>query len=520
MSEHRALSLLEIKSFDRDERVIEGIASTPELDRQFDIVEPMGAKFTLPIPLLWQHDHGQPIGHVEWAKATPEGIQFRARLVKVDDAGKLKDRLDEAWQSIKAGLIRAVSIGFSALKYHPLENGGRRFTEWGWHELSAVTVPACAGATIASVKAHIAETGKTDSAPPVLTIKRTASTLIKSSEKVMSTISAHPQGSAFVRTIQAMAATKGQMGEARQYAAARWGEGAAPVRLLKAAVSAGTTEPGNWGAEMAEYGAAEAEFFSLVRQQTVFGRLSGMRRVPANVRLTLQTSGATAAWVGETGPTPVSALSFATDRLETLKLAALVVISDELAENSSPEAEGVIRADLVRAMAEQLDLSFLNPANAGEAAVSPASITNSAPGSAATIDPEADIKALIADFDGELARAYIVAAPSVLAALSGAAFPNVGARGGDIKGIPALPSDAAGNVISLIDPGGIAYSEDTTEIMASQDASVQMSDDPLSGATQLVSLFQTNSTGIRLLKFINWRRVQTGAVRVITGVGY
>ena len=77
---NRAYSFITIKSVDEDERVIEGIASTPSPDRMGDIVNPMGAKFELPLPLLWQHDHASPIGHVVEAKATKDGITFKAKL--------------------------------------------------------------------------------------------------------------------------------------------------------------------------------------------------------------------------------------------------------------------------------------------------------------------------------------------------------------------------------------------------------------------------------------------------------
>ena len=149
----RAYSILTLKaSADGDERVIEGVASTPTPDRMGDIVEPMGAKFALPMPLLWQHDHSKPVGFVEFAEPTEEGIPFRARLAEVTEAGALKDRIEEAWQSVKAGLVRGVSIGFQALEYSFLDTGGIRFSAWEWVELSLVTVPANAEATIQNIK--------------------------------------------------------------------------------------------------------------------------------------------------------------------------------------------------------------------------------------------------------------------------------------------------------------------------------------------------------------------------------
>lgn len=150
----RAYSLLEIKQVDEESRVIEGIASTPTPDRMGDVVEPMGAKFALPMPLLHQHDHNRPVGHVEFAEPTSKGIPFRAKLVTVDEPGELKDRVDLAWQEVKAGLVRAVSIGFRAIgdQVERLKEGGLRFKEWEWLELSLVTIPANSEATITTIK--------------------------------------------------------------------------------------------------------------------------------------------------------------------------------------------------------------------------------------------------------------------------------------------------------------------------------------------------------------------------------
>ena len=148
----RAYSVLHVKAVDDGARVIEGIASTPTPDRMGDIVEPMGAKFALPMPLLWQHEHTAPIGHVEFAKPTRKGIPFKARLARVDEPGVLKDRLDEAWQSIRAGLVRAVSIGFRALEWSRMDDGNYHFKSWEWLELSAVTIPANADASITTIK--------------------------------------------------------------------------------------------------------------------------------------------------------------------------------------------------------------------------------------------------------------------------------------------------------------------------------------------------------------------------------
>lgn len=153
MTNQVAYSLLTVKSVNDDVREISGMASTPETDRMGDIVDPMGATFAREIPLLWQHRHDQPIGVTQLGKATKAGIPFRATIAKSAEPGPLRDLLDFAWQSIKAGLVRGVSIGFRSIAHEVLDTGGLRFTQYEIYELSAVTIPTNASATIQTIKA-------------------------------------------------------------------------------------------------------------------------------------------------------------------------------------------------------------------------------------------------------------------------------------------------------------------------------------------------------------------------------
>lgn len=153
MNKQIAYSLLEVKALDEAKREITGIATTPEPDRVGDIVEPLGVKFTNPLPLLWQHQHDKPVGSVKFDRPTKSGISFTAKVALIEEPGPLKDLVDMAWQAVKAQLVRGVSIGFRALEYSYMESGGIRFTESEVYELSLVTIPANAAATIQSIKA-------------------------------------------------------------------------------------------------------------------------------------------------------------------------------------------------------------------------------------------------------------------------------------------------------------------------------------------------------------------------------
>jgi len=153
---NRAFSKLEIKSIDEDRRELSGWATTPQIDRVNDIIDPLGCTFANPAVLLWQHQHDAPIGTVTFDAPTAQGVRFTARIPKVSESSPFKDRVDEAWATVKYQVVRSVSIGFRPLPggYQPLPDGGVRYTAIEILELSLVSVPANPGAQIVESKAH------------------------------------------------------------------------------------------------------------------------------------------------------------------------------------------------------------------------------------------------------------------------------------------------------------------------------------------------------------------------------
>jgi len=148
----KAFSALVIKSIDEEQRIVEGIATTPTLDRVKDSIKPEGMRYAKEIPLLLNHKPDQPVGNVSLGKATSKGIPFRAQIAKVDEPGIVKDRTDEAWHSVKAKLMKGVSIGFIPDDYEPNKAGGLDFTSAEIHELSLVTIPCNPEAVITAFK--------------------------------------------------------------------------------------------------------------------------------------------------------------------------------------------------------------------------------------------------------------------------------------------------------------------------------------------------------------------------------
>lgn len=150
----RAVATWVTKSLDDEARTIEGIASSASPDLAGDVLVSRGAVFSLPLPLLMQHDRRQPIGEVTAAQVSDTEIAIRATVVR--DSGLAY--VEEAWKQLKAGLVKGLSIGAQPLKAVPIINAqkqmtGVKYTAWRWLELSAVTMPMNIDATLDVVRA-------------------------------------------------------------------------------------------------------------------------------------------------------------------------------------------------------------------------------------------------------------------------------------------------------------------------------------------------------------------------------
>lgn len=155
---NKAFLKFDLKSLDEGEREIRGFATTAQVDRMGDIVEPLGCVFAKSVPLLWQHDAKMPVGRVTFGKPTAKGVPFLARIPKIDTPGKLKEMVDLAWHAVRAGLVDTVSIGFRILgdAVERLASGGLRILSSEILELSLVSVPANSEAQILEVRAAAA----------------------------------------------------------------------------------------------------------------------------------------------------------------------------------------------------------------------------------------------------------------------------------------------------------------------------------------------------------------------------
>jgi phage head maturation protease len=153
----RALATIAAKAIQERERRITGIATSPRIDRMGDIIEPLGITAAPDIPLLLHHNSEQVIGRAKLGAPTSRGVPFEASIPRVSEAGRLRDRIEEAWQSLAHGLLRDISAGFRSLEAKLLPNGGIHFQKVEILELSLVAIGANMDATVNAIKANKAE---------------------------------------------------------------------------------------------------------------------------------------------------------------------------------------------------------------------------------------------------------------------------------------------------------------------------------------------------------------------------
>ena len=602
---------LEVKADAADEYVIRGIASTPTPDRVGHVFETAGASFTNPVPLLLHHDRERPIGQATLT-ATSDGILFEARLPKLADPGPLRDRIETAIQSAKAGLFRGASVGYRILEggAELLRNGLIRLTKTEIHEVSLVTIPANADATILAVKSFDQAAAAPEPVPVVVPLKGSRMTTAEQittfeadrnlrvaalnglqtemegrtkteSERakfaqlqleiktfddeladlraleainlakaqpivnpvtvplvtpspVISVKSNLLPGTSFVRYCKAMAAARGDTMQALAYAQ-QWRDTTPEVELyIKAAVAPATTTDATWAKPLVpSFQAVAGEFIGLLRPATIIGKIPGLRRVPFNVSVPMQTGGGTYNWVGEGAPKPLTKLAFGTASLPMYKIAGILLFTEELARSSEPAAEGVFRDEMIAGITQFMDAQFIDPAVALVAGVRPASITNGVTGIPATADPWADLTNLIKSFTAAkiplngvtliMSETNAFLLSSDRNAQGNPTFPGLTSTGGSVNGITVVTSEAAGtNIIALV-PRYILYADDGgVTIDVSREASVQMVDNPAApdATTVFRSLWQDNLVGLRAERFVAWIKSIPAAVNMITGTAY
>jgi len=315
----------------------------------------------------------------------------------------------------------------------------------------------------------------------------------------------------------------------------------------KAAVAGGTSTDSTWAEPLVYAETFMGDFIEYLRPRTLIGQAQ-FRPVPFNVRIGGQTSGGTAGWVGQGKAKPVTKFDFNATTVPFTKVAAIAVITQELARFSSPSAEMLVRDSLADCVIARVDADLFDPDLAAVANVSPAGLLNGvspvsyAGNSIDYADPDTvrcAIAALWAPWDSTYigSRPAYYTTPAVARhlslsreALGTPAFPGVTMTGGTLGGVPLRVSQylannggSGGAPFILVDEAEVYLADDGAVTLDMSDvAAIEMDGAPSgSSATptgaSLVSMWQTNSIAFRAERFIWWGARRSGALQWIDG---
>jgi HK97 family phage major capsid protein len=322
----------------------------------------------------------------------------------------------------------------------------------------------------------------------------------------------------------------------------RWGKSNPTlVAIMKASVAGGGSGSGEWGAELVQAdGRYTGDFIEFLHAATVFDRLA-LREVPANVTIKGQDGAATGYWVGQSKAIPASAQDFSAVSLTPLKVAALAVVSNELLRDSSPAAEMLVRDALVKASGQRVDSTFFST-TAASAGVSPAGMLNGVSGlTSAGVDGDGlrgDVKALRAIFIAakNAGGLQFVMNPALadsislmVNALGQAEFPDVSAEGGSLLKTGVVTGDNINaNHLILLKPSDIWRIGDTgVEVSISREAMIEQdtaptgaTDTPVAASAYMTSMFQSESTAIKVVRSINFAKRRSSAVQYVSDADY
>lgn len=336
-----------------------------------------------------------------------------------------------------------------------------------------------------------------------------------------------PRGISFAQYARAVAVCRGDLIGAEAYAQER-GQHAVAM-AIKALISAN---------DAASFAAATAPitagYIAQVRAAEITGRLQ-LRPAMLNTRQIVGTGSATAHFVDEGAPKPMSAGAFSAVQLPPRKVVGQSVLTMETIRASHQNADSIVLNELTRASIEARNKAFIDNSLAGSATFGAPTVQSSG---ASLAQVDSDLRAVLqVAFDANiplLAPAWVMHPQSAtyLATQRGsggaAAFPLIGPTGGELLGIKVITSTAVGRsgspnekFLCLIDASEVLFAaDDAVELSLAQHASVQMNDVPVIGAQSLVSLWQSDLVGLRVEQNVAWRVVRSGAVVVLDNIAF
>ena len=355
------------------------------------------------------------------------------------------------------------------------------------------------------------------------------------------------KGHVFFGAITAKVKAHGERLHPVQVAAAHYKDDPEVGIILKA-----ESEPADMTSASAIVQEYTAEFFDLLRDQSVYQQIPGVRLQfdrygSISVPYDSAARGALAGgFVGEGSAIPVKAGGFSEKTLAPKKAGTISTFSKELAMHSTPSIQGMIQARILADTAEALDAAFFD-ANA-RTATRPAGMQDPTDGAGAanivgSLGPT--VANITSDLKGVMSRAMAarvgnsgvwvmnplrrLGLMTVQDAASGEYPFRDEVNRGTLFGFPIIISqnvDPA--LVSFIPSDTIVFANDyAPRIDVSDSATLHMEDsaalplnDGTTAAAPVRSLYQTDTMAVRMTLGLDWLIVRPDGCQVLTGVAW
>jgi hypothetical protein len=304
------------------------------------------------------------------------------------------------------------------------------------------------------------------------------------------------------------------------------------VELLSKAnvLPGGGGAAGTWGEQVEGARLVLGAFSSSLRFSSAFAAASAANlfvKTPLGESVGLVMSGASeASEVARTAAIPVHRLDVAGATVARRKVAGLVVLSMELLRDSPAVAESLIVSELRAGIGAGIDAAVISDLTTG---LTPHTSQG----------PIADAATLMGDIGLRAnSKPFWIAGPQAAARLATSNVDNVRAApdvnptsGGSFMGWPLFITAALDYELVLVDGAKLAGNLADAEVSYSAEALVQSTDAPAGGLSgspstltalgsdTLISLWQENCSGVRVVQYFGLQALRSGAAASVTYAG-
>lgn len=526
----------QVKQNDSDDRTLDFVISTSEVDRDGDVIDPKGLDFSNykknPVVLAF-HDSSKPIGKTTKLRVGSDKVTASVKFM----GPELSEEADRIFRMSREGFISGASIGFIPKDFELSEDrpGGLDFKSAEILEWSVVSIPSNSSSlaersrdTIQSqVKDFLdQEIDTTSRANTAESILRGFSIMTKNTDKLFE----KDPSLAFGGVIQALYHGHGNPEDARAWSKDKWGL----EHPITKALSAGQ---GSGGGFLVPEDLS-SEVIELLRPRSAVRAMNPrvMRPTSGSMSFPKITSGVTASYVGENEVITQTEPTFGTVELVARKLAALTPISRDLLMYAEPDALAVVRDEMVAEIAETEDANLLRGDGTGGAPrglrfLAQSANVSSSNGTGSTA-VEADMTDLLEDLEGNNVRMerpfFLMSSRSknfllTLRDANGSLiYPELRNTTPTILTVPVIVSNSIPNTLGagsdseiyLVDAEKILFGEvETVEVSTSAEGSYTVNG-------SLRSAFERDQQLIRAVLRHDIQTMHPEAIAVKTGISY